>query len=73
MQARRPLEIWLSKSKKRRVEHARNIGCSPSHLTLVAQGLRGASLDLALKIVRETRGAVKVSQLLKDKNEARAS
>ena len=70
MQDDLPLEKWLKKSKKTRVAHARNVGCSPSHLTLVAQGKRGSSLELAFEIERETHGAVKAAQILKARQAA---
>jgi DNA-binding transcriptional regulator YdaS (Cro superfamily) len=65
-----PLEIWLNNSGAVRAEFARRVGCSPSHLTLVAQGKRGISLNLALNIERETHRAVTAEQLREHAPEA---
>lgn len=64
MEAQHPLDTWLESADVKRSDFAKNIGCSPSHLTLVSQGKRGVSLELALSIQRETDGAVTVEQLL---------
>jgi DNA-binding transcriptional regulator YdaS (Cro superfamily) len=64
MHASHPLESWLANAPVKRGEFAKSVGCSPSHLTLVTQGKRGVSLELALSIERETGGAVTTKQLL---------
>ncbi len=68
-----PLEAWLRDAPLNRTEFAKNIGCSPSHLTLVSQGKRGVSLELALSIERETHGSVTVEQLLEAKQSAESA
>lgn len=64
-----PLEEWLNKTKRKRSDFARSIGCSEPHLSLVARGLRGVSLELAHNIERETNRAVTTEKL----REARAA
>lgn len=68
-----PLKTWLSNAPLKRGEFARCVGCSPAHLTLVTQGKRGVSLELALNIQRETNGEVTVEQLLEAKQAAEAA
>lgn len=72
MELRHPLDSWLASATVKRGEFARSIGCSPSHLTLVSQGKRGASLELALNIQRETNGVVTVEQMLEARRNAKA-
>ena len=64
MEAQHPLETWLDKSPVSRTDFAKSVGCSLPHLSLLSQGKRGVSLELALNIQRETDGAVTVEQLL---------
>ena len=65
-----PLGKWLGKNRVKQADFARSIGCSEPHLSLVAQGKRGVSLELALSIERETHRGVTVEQLLDSKLEA---
>ena len=65
-----PLAVWLESAGIARYRFADRIGVSPSHVTLLSQGKRGASLRVALKIERETGGAVQAKQLLIPRKEA---
>lgn len=71
MLKRHPLDIWLHESPLTRTKFAESVSCSLPHLTLIAQGKRGVSLELALNIERETNGAVTAEQLLKARQGAR--
>lgn len=53
-----------------RTAFAESVSCSLPHLTLVAQGKRGVSLELALNIERKTNGAVTAEQLLRARQAA---
>lgn len=69
MEAQHPLESWLEKTNVTRTDFAKSIGCSLPHLSLLSQGKRGASLEIALNIERETKGAVTAQQLLDARRE----
>lgn len=71
MKKKHPLEVWLSEAPITRTKFAESIACSPPHLSLISQGKRGVSLELALNIERETNGAVTAEQLLKARQDAR--
>jgi DNA-binding transcriptional regulator YdaS (Cro superfamily) len=46
------------------------IGISESHLSLVLQRKRGMSLDIAVRIERETEGAVTAAQMQREAAES---
>lgn len=46
-------------------ELARSVGVGASHLSMLERGLRGVSLDVALKLVAATRGEVSVEAFSK--------
>jgi DNA-binding transcriptional regulator YdaS (Cro superfamily) len=59
-----PLWKWLENSGVKHVDFAKSVGCSEPHLSLVARGKRGVSLELAHKIESETDHAVTTEQLM---------
>lgn len=65
MQTPASLSEWIS-AHTTQAKFARVIGCSESHLSLLLDGKRGASLSLALKISEATGGAVPLRALLRD-------
>lgn len=70
MAKKHPLDLWLQESPMTRTAFAESVSCSLPHLTLVAQGKRGVSLELALNIERKTNGAVTAEQLLRARQAA---
>lgn len=51
-----PLAQWFEARKANKAEFARRVGISRSHLTLIIQGKRGVSVDVAKRIAEETGG-----------------
>lgn len=58
-----PLAQWID-SRMRDTEFAQQAGVSKSHLSLILQGKRGMSLDLAVRIEQITEGEFTAARLL---------
>ncbi len=60
------LTAWIEENlpKKQRRAFADRLGISESHLSLICRRLRGVSPDLAVKIEKEVREALKAADLL---------
>jgi len=55
-----PLAEWMERHGRSQASLASSCECSSSHLSLILNGKRGASLPLALKLSRATDGDVPV-------------
>lgn len=63
------LKAWLRKHKRGQAAFAAAAGISQGHVSkLAARKCRRVSAELALKVERATRGAVKVKDLVHDDN-----
>ena len=58
------LDDYLKKNGIRRDVFAFKIGTSYAYLNMILTGVRNAGLPLAVKIERETNGAVKCADML---------
>ena len=60
-----PLRIWRITNEMRLGDLARLVGVRASHLSMIEHGVRGASLDVALKLSDVTKGEVPVDAFVK--------
>lgn len=60
-----PLAPWI-KERMPDAQFAKAAGISKSHLSLILQGKRGLSLDLAVRIEEITEGEFTAARLLKE-------
>lgn len=59
-----PFMAWLAANNLRQIDAAKAVGCSKSHLSLVLDGKRGASLRLAKELSDYTGGAVEMEDFI---------
>jgi plasmid maintenance system antidote protein VapI len=62
MIAPHPLKAWIDANSSQ-AQFARSVECSESHLSDLLAGKKRPSLDLALRMSRETGGAVSVDEI----------
>lgn len=65
MQTNHPLSQWIDQ-RMTDAEFAGKVGISKSHLSLILQGKRGLSLDLAVRIEEITKGEFPAARLLRE-------
>lgn len=65
MEQTHPLAEHLNRTGEAQASFARRVEVSEPHLSLIINGKRGASLDLAARIEKITKGKVKAVELLK--------
>lgn len=65
MQTNHPLSQWIDE-RMTDADFARRVGVSKSHLSLILQGKRGLSLDLAVRIEEITEGEFPAARLLRE-------
>ncbi len=63
MKTNHPLAAWIDQ-RMSRAEFARRVEISPPFLSQVLQGKRGMSLELSVRIERETGGEFTAARLL---------
>lgn len=65
MQTNRLLAKWIDENSSR-LDFARKVEIGKSHLSLILQGKRGMSFDVATRIERVTKGAFTAARLMSD-------
>lgn len=65
-----PFLDWLQRSGRSRAQVARDIGCSKSYFSQLANGQRQPSLALAARIERLSGGAVPAASWIPDEDAA---